>query len=274
MRAQNFVNPKPIIAIIGGAGPDAAIDLQSKLSSAMKKKLYITSDQDHYRVITDNNSQIPNRDKALLSNGDNPLIFYINSAKKLEEIGGNILIIACNTAHAYFNDIQKATNMRMINMIDETAIFFQHYYPKIKKIGLLATYGTIQTKLYHNAFAKYQVQVITPDSINQDNVVKAIYGIKAGFISNVDSLNYFGQLHNIYSRVSTIKSNVNVSSPKNLLIDAIRYFQKENIEAVILGCTEIPLAFNSRKYIGSCILIDPTEILANTTIDYAMTYNR
>lgn len=121
---QNLIKPRPIIALIGGAGPDAAIDLQVKLSCAMKKKLNISFDQDHYRVIVDNNTDIPNRDEALLSNGFSPLLTYINSAKKLEEMGGDILIISCNTAHTYFNDIQKITSMKAINMIEETASFF------------------------------------------------------------------------------------------------------------------------------------------------------
>jgi hypothetical protein len=59
---QNLIKPKPVIAVIGGAGPDAAIDLQVKLSRAMKKKLNISFDQEHYRVIIDNNTDIPNRD--------------------------------------------------------------------------------------------------------------------------------------------------------------------------------------------------------------------
>ncbi|MEA5522338.1 aspartate/glutamate racemase family protein [Limnoraphis robusta] len=272
---QNFLKSKPIITIIGGAGPDAAIDLQLKLSLAMKKKLDINSDQDYYRVIIDNNSEIPNRDKALLSNGSSPLDTYINSAKKLEEMGGNILIISCNTAHTYFNDIQKITSMKAINMIEETASFFCNHYTKIKKVGLLSTCSTIQANLYHNAFDKYQVKVIIPNLMHQNNIVQAIYGIKAGFISNKDCLDDFSKakLHNIYQSVSKIKSTVGTTSPKKLLLDAVKYFEQEAIEAVILGCTEIPLALNRKRYIGYCTLIDPTEILANATIDYAMNFN-
>jgi aspartate racemase len=263
---------KPVIALIGGAGPDAAIDLQMKLSYAMKKKLNISFDQEHYRVIIDNNTALPNRDEALLSNGPSPLLTYIDSAKKLEDMGGNILIISCNTAHAYFDDIQKVTSMKMINMIEETANFFCRCHQKIKKVGLLSTAATMQKGLYHKAFDKYNVEVVVPDEINHSNVSQAIYGIKAGFIDNEQPLDAMDRdkLYRVYKRISAIKSPEDVRHPKHLLLRAIRYFEQHDIEAVILGCTEIPLVLNQAQYTGGCILVNPTEIVANAAVDYAI----
>ena len=263
---------KPIIALIGGAGPDAAIDLQVKLSCAMKKKLNISFDQEHYRVLIDNNTDLPNRDEALLSNGPSPLLTYMDSAKKLEEMGGDILIISCNTAHSYFDDIQKSTSMKVINMIEETASFFHNNNNQINKVGLLSTSATLQKGLYHQAFNKYKVEVVIPDVIHQNNIIQAIYGIKAGFIDNTHPLDASdkNKLYNIYMRVAEIKSAKDVRHPRHLLLSAIKYFEQQGIEAVILGCTEIPLVLNHKIYVGSCTLIDPTEILANATIDHAI----
>ena len=271
-KIKSLIKPRPIIALIGGAGPDAAIDLQVKLSRAMKKKLNISSDQEHYRVIIDNNTDIPNRDEALLSNGSGPLLTYINSAKKLEEMGGDILIISCNTAHAYFNDIQKITSMKAINMVEEVASFLCNHHTEIRKVGLLSTYATIKENLYYNAFGRYKVEVVTLDLIHQNNIVQAIYGIKAGFVDDKQLLNDSSKtkLYDIYQRVSKIKSAIATESPKDLLLSAIKYFEQQGIEAVILGCTEIPLALNRKEYTGNCILVDPTEILANATVDYAI----
>jgi aspartate racemase len=274
-KGKNLIKHRPIIALVGGAGPDAAIDLQVKLSSAMKKKLNINFDQEHYRVIIDNNANIPNRDEALLSNGPSPLLTYINSVKKLEEMGGDILIISCNTAHVYFNDIQRTTSMKVVNMVEETASFLYEHYAQFKKVGLLSTSATIQKNLYHNAFGTYKVEVVTPDLIHQNNIVQAIYGIKAGFINN-KQLNDFSKakLYDIYQRVSKIKLDIVVKSPKELLLGAIKYFEHQGIEAVVLGCTEIPLALNRKEYNGTCILVDPTEILANATVDYAISLEK
>jgi len=275
-KTKRPIKPKPIIALIGGAGPDAAIDLQIKLSRAMKKKLNISFDQDHYRVIVDNNTDIPDRGEALLSNSSSPLLTYINSAKKLEEMGGDILIISCNTAHYYFDDIQKITSMKAMNMIKETASFVYNHHTKIKKVGLLSTSATIQKNLYHKVFDRYKVEVITPDSIHQNNIVQAIYGIKAGFIDNKQLLNDLHKirLHDIYQYASKIKFAGALVSPKDLLLSSIKYFEQQGIEVVILGCTEIPLALNRKEYNGDCILIDPTEILANATVDYATSLNK
>jgi aspartate racemase len=275
-KSKEFIRSKPVIAIIGGAGPDAAIDLQIKLSLAMKNKLDISFDQEHYRVIVDNNIDIPDRNKALISNNLDPLFVYINSTKILEKMGGDILTISCNSAHAYFDDIKKVTGMKVVNMIEETATFLYNYHPKIKKVGLLSTSATIQRKLYHEAFDKYQVEVVTPDINNQNNVMQAIYGIKAGFVSKKQLSNNSNKskLYNVYQHVSRIKSSAAILSPKDLLLNTIRYFENLGIKAIILGCTEIPLVINRKRYKGYCTLIDPTEILANAAVDYAISFNK
>lgn len=140
----------------------------------------------------------------------------------------------------------------------------------------MSTSATIQANLYHNAFDRYKVKVVTLDSLHQNNIVQAIYGIKAGFIDSKQLLNDASRakLHDIYQYVSKIKSSVATKSPKDLLLDAIKYFEQQGIEAVILGCTEIPLALNRKQYTGNCILVDSTEILANATVDYAISLNK
>lgn len=262
---------KYIITLIGGAGPDAAIDMQKKLLCAMRDKLDIKYDQDYYRIIVDNNTDLPNRDNALLLNGPSPLLAYVECAKKLEEMGGDILIVSCNTAHVYFDDIQKSTNMKMINMIEETAHFVHRKYGYAKKIGLLSTASTLQKGLYHEAFKKYNIEVISPSLRSQNHVVQAIYGIKAGFISGMRYPDNRSRkkLYNIYKEISQIKSFAEVKLPEKLLKDAVIELVQQGTEFVILGCTEIPLVLNDRDT-DVCTLIDPTEITANAAVDYAI----
>ena len=99
---------KPVIGVIGGAGPDAAIDFQAQLYKEMKKQLIAVSDQDHYRVIVDNYTSMPDRSLALLKQGPSPLPDMIKSATGLEKLGCNFITYPCNTAHAYLPQIANA----------------------------------------------------------------------------------------------------------------------------------------------------------------------
>lgn len=272
---KSHLDNKPIITLIGGAGPDAAIDMQEKLLSAMRAKLDIRYDQEYYRIIVDNNTHLPNRDNALLSGGPSPLSTYIECAKKLEDMGGSVLIISCNSAHAYFADIQKSTKMKMIHMIEETAHFIHMVHNKVKKVGLLSTTSTLKKGLYHEALSKYSIEVVELNPRFQNHVVQAIYGIKAGFISNIKYVNNESRnrLYDIYKNVSDIKSSSEVGLPKDLLKSAVSSFLQQGVEFIVLGCTEIPLVLTNRCAYG-CTLIDPTEITASSAVDYAISLEK
>ena len=92
------------IGIVGGMGPEAT----SMLFSHIIKFTNAKKDQDHIRVFIDNNSSIPDRTEYILGSGEDPLPYLIDSAKKLEEIGSNVLIMPCNTAHYFFNGMKEA----------------------------------------------------------------------------------------------------------------------------------------------------------------------
>lgn len=262
---------KPVIALIGGAGPDAAVDMQHKLLYAMRAKLDINCDQDYYRVIVDNNTSLPDRGKALLSRGPCPLLDYLDSAKKLEAMGGNVLLISCNTAHIYFDEIQRGTKMKMINMIEETARFIRNTYDGIRRVGLVSTVATFETGLYHDALAQYNIEVAPPSLKSKTYIEQAIYGIKAGFFGNIEHFDSRtrSKLYNIYKGVSEIYCHEEIKLPKKLLQDAIKEFFDKGIEHIVLGCTEIPLVLNKGSAKG-CILIDPAKVLANVVVDYVV----
>ena len=99
--------------------------------------------------------------------------------------------------------------------------------------------------------------------------MQAIYGIKAGFMgyTNLHKIQIKEKLYKIYKNVSQIRSGSKVCPPQKLLHNAVKDFYARDIRFVILGCTEIPLVLN-KKYSQNCILIDPTEIVSNATIDY------
>jgi aspartate racemase len=228
--------PEKIIGILGGMGPEATIDLFYKIikfTSAEK-------DQDHLRIIIDNNPKIPDRTAAILGKGEDPLLALQQTARNLEKAGADFIIIPCNTAHYFLPSIQESVKIPILNMIEETAEETQKRIPQIQKVGLLASIGVYETKIYHQRFKKFNIEVISPEEKDKEEVMKAIYAVKAGDLSN------------------EIKGNIIKIAQK--LID-------KEAEVIIAGCTEIPLILKEGDI--SVPIIDPTRILAKAAIQKA-----
>ena len=140
---------KKTLGIIGGMGPLATADIFNKII------LFTDADcdEEHIHILIDNNPKIPNRTKAILEGNDKPFDFILESARKLENIGADILLIPCNTSHVYYDRLCESVKIPIINMIEETAKHVSDM--KLKKVGLLATIGTIRAKLYEKAFEAY-----------------------------------------------------------------------------------------------------------------------
>nr|WP_295973599.1 amino acid racemase [uncultured Bacillus sp.] len=226
-----------IVGIIGGMGPLATVDLMNKIIFNTPAK----KDQDHIHIIVDNYSQIPDRSKAIFGRGTVPTPFIIQSAQRLENAGADFLVIACNTAHFYFESIKKSVSIPILHMPLETARFLHEN--NMRSVGLLATDGTINTKLYQHSCQPYDIYVIAPDMQMQKRVMEGIYAIKETDLE---------------------KGRLNLFTAANELI-------KRGAEAIIAGCTEIPLVLKSNQDI--CV-IDPTEILAKKVVKKALSLNQ
>jgi aspartate racemase len=228
--------PEKIIGILGGMGPEATLDLFYKI-------IKITSaekDQDHLRIIIDNNPKIPDRTAAILGKGEDPLPALQETAQNLEKAGADFIVIPCNTAHYFLSSIQESVNIPVLNMIEETAKETKKRIPQIKKVGLLASIGVYKSEIYHQHFKKFNIEVISPEEKDKEEIMKVIYTIKAGDLSK------------------RVKKNILKITQK--LID-------KGAEAIIAGCTEIPLILKEGDV--SVPLIDPTQILARIAVQEA-----
>ncbi len=228
--------PEKIIGILGGMGPEATIDLLNKIIKLTPAK----KDQDHLRIIIDNNPKIPDRTAAILGEGEDPLPALRKTAQNLEKAGVDFILIPCNTAHYFLPLIQKGIKVPILNMIEETAKESKKKIPRIKKAGLLATLGTYKTKIYPQYFGKFNIEIISPEEKEKDEIMRIIYAIKGGDLSK------------------KIKENL-LSIVKNLI--------ERGAEAIIAGCTEIPLILKEKEI--SIPLIDPTQVLARVAIEKA-----
>jgi len=226
--------PERVIGILGGMGPLATADLFRRIVERTPAK----RDQDHPRIIIYNNPKIPDRTAFILGNGEDPRPELIASARKLEEWGADFIIMPCNTAHFFAETIQKAIRIPLVSMIEETAKVVREM--GIKKVGLLATDGTIKGLVYHRALLKYGVQIAVPNKADQEKVMRAIYaGVKAG----------------------------NLELGRRLLIEVAKRLERRS-DGIIAGCTEVSVALKPEDL--SVPLIDPMDVIAEKTVRLAL----
>lgn len=194
-----------IIGILGGMGPEATVDAMHKLivnTSASK-------DQEHIPVITISIPDIPDRSSSILQHQTSPLPKMVEYLKVLENAGAECIIVACNTAHYWFNELKQQSHVDMISIIDAACDALKENH--IQKVGLLATSATVRAAMYQSGLAAQQIECIVPES--QQQVMDAIYAYKAGHLDEARAL---------------------MLPVKEALFD-------QGVERIILGCTEIPL---------------------------------
>lgn len=230
------------LGILGGVGPSATVDFMNKIIQNTPAK----KDQDHIKMIVEQNPQVPDRTASLVHQETDPTIAMFSICKKLEAEGADAIAIPCNTAHAFVNSIQEHLHIPIINMLTITAQHIGENLGKQIKVGLLATNGTIQSKVYHDVLLEFGFEVIIPDEKHQQYVMESIYGeygVKAGFTAG--------------------------ECKKNIIIAANHVINK-GADVLILGCTELPLMFvNQTELVNENFtipLIDPTLILAKKVI--------
>lgn len=167
---------RPVLGILGGMGPEATADLYKnvvRLTPASK-------DQEHIPTVIFSLPQTPDRVASIMS-GDTAIYAYLREGVQLlEKSGATCIAIPCNTVHYFYDYMDSQTDVPIIHMIKETVTEIKKEHPNIKRVGLLATSGTIKTRLYQNELEKRGYEIVVPDSaVITDNVMKAIYGIKS-----------------------------------------------------------------------------------------------
>ena len=239
-----------MIGILGGMGTQAGLDFCNKLAVLNRGKI----DQEYPLFLLYNKSNIPGRPESIgvhtgnLSNRSINkkskkkyslvLKSLINGCKILKKSKCKFIVIPCNTAHYWYDDLKKKIKLPIINMPKEV---YNHTIKKCKKnssIGLLATEGTLRTGVYNKFFDK-KYNLIYPNSILQKKSVnKAIKFVKMG----------------------------NVKTASKIIKPAVNHLLKKNCKKIILGCTELPIAIfaykSFKKAKESKIFIDPNLLLA------------
>lgn len=220
------------IGIIGGMGPLATVDLYKRI--VMRTKA--SKDQEHIHVIIDSNTNIPDRTKAIIANGEDPTVELIKSARILEQAGADLLIMPCNTAHFFLDTIKESVNIPFINMPEETVKYTLNTYGQQTVVGIMATDGTIKSKIYENYYSKLGIKTVVPEK-TQEKIMKFIYEV--------------------------IKSGKYEEGTK-IFFECVEELKSLGAHTFLLGCTEL----SSAQYLFNLTgpYINPMEVLTEIAI--------
>jgi len=222
-----------MIGILGGMGTQAGLDFCNKLAMLNRGK----TDQKYPLFILYNKSNIPGRPENL-HKYNKVLKSLIKGCLVLQKNNCKFIVIPCNTAHYWYDDLQKKIKAPIVSMPKEVYLHTKKSCKKKSKIGMLSTEATIKTKVYSKFFDKNFNLINPTKSLQTKSVNKAIKYVKMGKIKEA---------------AKAIKTSIN-------------YLVKMKCKKIILGCTELPIAifaFKSfRKAKESKLFIDPNLLLA------------
>ena len=226
-----------MIGILGGMGTQAGLDFCNKLAKLNKGK----TDQQYPLFVLFNKSNIPGRPENL-HKYNKVLKSLLAGCKFLEKSKCKFIVIPCNTAHYWFDDLHKKTRIPIISMPKEVYAHSLKTCKKNSKIGILATEGTLKTGVYNKFFDKYYKLINPSKSVQKNNVNKAIKLVKMGKIKEAEKA----------------------------IRPAVNSLIKMKCKKIILGCTELPIAifaFKSfQKIKKSKTFLDPNLILAHASM--------
>ncbi len=227
------------VGVIGGVGPQATayfLDMIVRLTEAAR-------DQDHLDVVVFNHATIPDRTAFILGTSDeDPGPVMARDAARLERFGVAFLVVPCNTAHHFTDQVVAAVSVPVLSIIDETVAEAARRVPVLRRVGVLATSGTLHAKVYHHALEAAGVEALQPSPEDQAIVMEIIYDqVKAG--RPVDLAAFAG------------------------VVDRLR---AAGAQVVVLGCTELSIVAADHGLLeADRTLVDSLDVLARRTIERA-----
>ncbi|OCJ70581.1 aspartate racemase [Agrobacterium tumefaciens] len=231
-----------MLGILGGMGPMATVDFMSKVI----RHTPATCDQDHIPTIVCSAARVPDRTAAILGLGADPLPALRRALRQLEEGGASLIAMPCNTAHFWHAALQAETSLPILHIVDAVADHLLSRASRPGSVGILATAGTMQAGIYQQRLAQRNIASVVPREDGQAMVMRAIRLIKAGDVVNARAL---------------------------LAAEALA-LSEAGCGAIVMGCTEIPIAFAGSDQHFAVPLVDATDVLAKASVEAFLTRDR
>lgn len=217
-----------VLGVLGGMGPAATLDFLAKLQAATP----VSREQDHLRVLVDINPKVP--DRNLEDSDPGPVLAAM--ATGLRDAGAQVLAIACNTAHAYAEDV-RASGLPLIDMLEAAGLAARAQGASV--VGVLGT--SLALGLYRERFASLGLEVATLDDHEQVEFMALLYRIKRGEVG---------------------------AASRNAMAALAHRLIDKGAQAVVAGCTEVPLVLSQGDL--SAPFLDATQTLAVRCVDVCL----
>lgn len=222
------------LGIIGGMGPLATAYLFNRIVEFTDAQ----KDQDHIDIVILNHATLPDRTEVIKSGKyENFISAIVKDGKELEKLGVSNIAIPCNTSHFFYDEIQKRLDVNVINMVKETVLYIKNNKTDIKKVGIMATDGTIKTKTYAKECILQGIEPVLPSEKMQKTVMSIIYDeIKNGKKGSLDRF-----------------------------MEVVDELREKECDMVILACTELSYFKEYHNIPEYCI--DAMDVLVKKSIE-------
>ena len=219
------------LGVLGGLGPMSTFYFCELITAHTKA----ACDADHIDMLISSRASTPDRTAFILGkSGQNPLPVMREEAKRLTQGGADLLVIPCNTAHYFYEGLQTACSVPILNIIEETVNQLERM--GVSRFGLLATEGTVFSGAYHRVAEPKGMECVVPDREEQSMISSAIF--------------------------DAIKQNKPVDM--HAFLQVAKQMQKRGCERLVLGCTELSLL--KKQGLDDDVFLDSLEVLAYRTI--------
>lgn len=221
------------LGIIGGLGPSASAFFYHRITTHTEA----SCDQEHLDIILLSHATLPDRTACIQSGDDREIVRLLREdLQTLERLGASNVAIPCNTSHFFLDKIQDAVSIPVINMIHESVLAAARQFPSCRKVGIMATDGTINTGLYHKECERFHLEPVSPSAERQKDVMSLIYeDIKHGTEPDTSK----------FERV-------------------MNEFCDRQCDVVILACTELSIFAETHSIPSICL--DAMDVLVRESI--------
>lgn len=229
------MNKNDLLGVLGGMGPLAAADFLKKLAEETPAQ----RDQEHIPYVAWGVPQIPDRPPAITGNGESPLPQMLEGVHRLRSAGATAIAVACNTAHHWHAELERESGLPVLHIADAVCRELEARGIRSGTVGLIATDGTVHAGFYQSRFAAAGLDCVASSHEDQDTLV--------------------------LPAIAAVKAN-DLARAHRLAITAVTRLHAAGAQAVVLACTETPVAVEFAAHPAAAHCIDATRALARACV--------